>query len=390
MADLSRLDLLNLVSAVPEASGGPASPAASAPPDPRDGRLLPRVLVVDDTAQNRELAECILREHGFEVCQARSGEEALRVAPELAPDLVLLDVRMPGLDGFETCRRLREQPGFGRTPVIFMTSLGDIASRLRGFEVGGVDYLAWPFDPREVVARVSTQLAMRRLERDLERRNAELTRTQDSLRALATHLDAVREEERAQLSRDLHDDTAQLLTALRFALRAIEDDATAPPGVVDRAVSATELLDTIIEKLRGIANELRPVFHHLGLGPGLHAEARVFQERHGIPCELQLTSAIPAITPDALTTLHRITQEALTNVARHADARRVALTAGVEENAIVVRVEDDGRGFDPAAPSRPAGLGLLGMKERAERLRGTVEIRSRPGGGTVVTARLPL
>ncbi len=118
------------------------------------------ILVVDDEPDNLRLALEMLRKHGLEVLTARNGTDALRIAGRLLPDLILLDVRMPGLDGFEVCIRLRDDPATHAIPVIFVSALRDIDDKTRGFQVGGVDYVTKPFDAKELMLRVCTHMRL--------------------------------------------------------------------------------------------------------------------------------------------------------------------------------------------------------------------------------------
>ncbi len=151
------------------------------PPARRD-----RLLVVDDAPAHLKLLVRALEESGYVVQTATSGAEALASADRDPPDLVLLDVDMPGIDGFETCRRLKAQERFAATPVIFLSGFAEIEQRLAGFEAGGVDFVSKPFDIPEVRARISTHLELEHL-----RRNAELQG-----RELAVNLAKLRELER--------------------------------------------------------------------------------------------------------------------------------------------------------------------------------------------------
>jgi len=126
-----------------------------------------RILVVDDTPQNLKLVGAVLRGSGYRLSAARSGEEALMAAAAAPPDLILLDVGMPGIDGFATCARLKSHPLFADTPVIFLTAHTDSDSVVRGFAVGGVDYVAKPFRAEELLARVRTHLDLRSARRRL-------------------------------------------------------------------------------------------------------------------------------------------------------------------------------------------------------------------------------
>jgi signal transduction histidine kinase len=143
------------------------------------------VLVVDDTPTNLEVISEALTDAGYEVATAISGDRALKQIQHTLPDLILLDVQMPGVDGFETCRRLKENPDTLDVPIIFMTALSDPDSKVKGFNLGAVDYITKPFQEKEVLARVSTHLKLRSLSRELEHqvreRTAELSATIDRL-----------------------------------------------------------------------------------------------------------------------------------------------------------------------------------------------------------------
>lgn len=126
------------------------------------------VLIVDDTPTNLEVLQEVLVNANYEVLVAIDGEGAIEQVKYAKPDIILLDVMMPGIDGFETCRRLKENPETSWTPVIFMTALAETPDKVKGFDVGGVDYITKPFQHSEVLARVRTQIMLSSLQRDLE------------------------------------------------------------------------------------------------------------------------------------------------------------------------------------------------------------------------------
>ena len=135
-----------------------------------------KVLLVEDDARVAQSLRDVLGRHGFRVSVAGSGEDALRVAVRSRPSLVLLDVVMPGMDGFETCRRLKADAATSDSAVIFLSALEDTRDRVKGLEVGAVDFVSKPFQPEEVAARVHTHLTVQRLRRQLGERNAALER----------------------------------------------------------------------------------------------------------------------------------------------------------------------------------------------------------------------
>jgi signal transduction histidine kinase len=126
------------------------------------------ILIVDDSPTNLEVISVTLTQAGFEVTTALDGDRALKQVQALAPDLILLDVTMPGIDGFETCLRLKAHPSCRNVPIIFMTAIADASSKIRALEMGAVDYVTKPFQEREVLARVKTHLHLRKLTQDLE------------------------------------------------------------------------------------------------------------------------------------------------------------------------------------------------------------------------------
>jgi signal transduction histidine kinase len=229
----------------------------------------------------------------------------------------------------------------------------------------------------------------------LDSRYAQLEAAEGSIHALASRLQEVREEEKTRIARDLHDDLGQLLTAVQMELRWVEERLASPPepglaeALTDRVVEAIRLTEQAAKAVQRIAADLRPsALDSLGLGAALRQEGRRFQERTGIPCDVVLADGVPDLAGDAATTLYRVGQEALTNVARHAAASRVTVTLTASARNVSLRVADDGRGLDDI-PLGPGALGLLGMKERAAMLGGTVTFVGGAGRGTLVELTVP-
>src|SRR6185436_5968582 len=135
-----------------------------------------RILLVDDDVTNLDVLRHTLDNRGYRLFVTRSGESAIDVAGRVQPLLILLDVVMPGIDGYETCRRLKADPKTREAAVIFLSSLDDTKDKVRGLQVGAVDFVSKPFQREEVIARVHTHLTLQRLHRQLEARNEELTR----------------------------------------------------------------------------------------------------------------------------------------------------------------------------------------------------------------------
>jgi len=143
------------------------------------------ILVVDDVARNLQVLCNILAKEKYRLAVARNGKQALETAEKVTPELILLDVMMPELDGFEVCKRLRNSPGTRDIPVIFLTAKTELESIVKGFEIGAVDYVTKPFNETELLARVRTHLELKRAREELVKRNKELTEAQKKLEIAA-------------------------------------------------------------------------------------------------------------------------------------------------------------------------------------------------------------
>ena len=225
---------------------------------------------------------------------------------------------------------------------------------------------------------------------EVKRAEQELRASSEQLRNLAARLLSVREQERTRIAREIHDELGQALTAVKMDLSWLAGRLSPRNGpLLGRIRSTLQLADSTIQSVRRISTELRPSVLDLGLAAALEWQVREFQARTGIRCKLRLP-AQGAVAPNVSTALFRIFQETLTNIARHAGATRAEVALQKQPDALVLRVRDNGRGFDPANSSSSKSLGLLGMRERAAILGGWVDIFSAPGKGTRVTAWIPL
>jgi PAS domain S-box-containing protein len=225
---------------------------------------------------------------------------------------------------------------------------------------------------------------------ETKRAENELRATSDQLRNLTAHLQSVREEERARISREVHDELGQSLTAVKMDLAWLVGRLPRNNGPMLRRVRATRrLADSIIRSVRRISTELRPAVLDLGLAAAVEWQVQEFQARSGIQCKVRLLTREVVASASSIA-MFRIFQEALTNIARHAKATRTEVVLQKQRNWLVLLIRDNGRGFDQADPLHAKSLGLLGMGERAAILGGRVNISSAPRKGTTVTAWIPL
>jgi PAS domain S-box-containing protein len=227
-----------------------------------------------------------------------------------------------------------------------------------------------------------------------QRAQDELRAGAAALRALATRLADVREEERRDIARELHDQVGQALTAMTFDVAWLRGQlgGAAKPQVAARLGRMNDALHATLETTRRISASLRPpLLDELGLPAAIQAHAVEFAERTGIRCDVHVPvdGAGHALAPATAVTLFRILQEALTNVARHAGARRVTIALELGDGATTLTVTDDGKGIDAGQVAADSSLGLVGMRERALTIGGTVTISGAPGRGTTVAVTAP-
>jgi len=222
-----------------------------------------------------------------------------------------------------------------------------------------------------------------------------LERSHRQLRALAARMESLREEERRRMAREIHDDLGQMLTGLKMDLRWAEkhlerEGSKTLNPVLDKIVEAGELVDATIGSVQRIAQDLRPgVLDELGLAAALKHEAARWQTRTGIACQLSVPESSPSPPPHVATTVFRIFQEALTNVARHAGASEVHIKLREDGDHWVLEVQDNGKGLSETDLANPRSLGLVGMMERARAVGGEVTFLSGTPPGASVRLRVP-
>ncbi|MFA7618415.1 MAG: response regulator [Thiohalomonadaceae bacterium] len=361
---------------------------------PALNQAITEILIVDDTPGSLDLLNNLLSGAGYVVRAAQDGRMALRSARARPPDLMLLDIRMPHMDGYELCRLLKQDPATRDIPVIFLSALRETVDMVKGFAVGAVDYIAKPFQPDEVLARVKTHVELYQLQTQLEEKvehrteqlrhsQSELKASQARLQELTRFLQTVREDERTSIARELHDELGQALTVLRIDLSWLRRKCGDQDEMREHVDSAHALVERTIESLRRISEGLRPgMLDVLGLTAALEHLVHTFMKRYGIACEFSADKDEYDFGPGAAIAVFRLVQEALTNVSRHAEATQVDIRLQEADGNLVLVIQDNGTGFDHTAPRK--GFGLLGMEERVSMLGGTMTIDGSAGTRIVV------
>jgi len=342
-----------------------------------------KILLVDDEPKSLFALQELLSGLGQNLMIAQSGEEALRLALKNDFAVILLDVRMPGIDGFETARLIRGRERSRLTPIIFLTAEADQMNQVfRGYEVGAVDYLQKPVVPEILKSKVAVFV-------DLHRKSERLKESEDKLRRLAAHLISVREEERAHIAREIHDELGQVLTGLKMEVTWLAKRLREKP-LIEKTDSMCKLIDTTVQTVRKIATGLRPeMLDDMGLIAAVGWQAKEFQKRTGIRCRAKLPPEVK-LDIDVSTTMFRIFQEILTYVARHSRATRVDMELTIAEDKVALEVVDNGVGIADSDLNGKKSLGLLGMHERALLFGGEVKITGTPGHGTRVSVNIPI
>jgi PAS domain S-box-containing protein len=218
----------------------------------------------------------------------------------------------------------------------------------------------------------------------------ERVRAQEDLAAFAKQASAIREQEKSRVARELHDELAQSLTAIKMDTIWLKENMNGDAlAAAAKVADMLKMIDGAVASTRRIASDLRPlVLDDLGLMPAIEWLAHNFQQRSGVPCHVEADEDFELGEPYA-TAVFRIIQESLMNVAKHARARRVDVLVQPVEGGLRLKVRDDGVGFDPKAARKEGSLGLAGVRERAQLLKGEAVVHSSPGQGTTIDAFIP-
>jgi signal transduction histidine kinase len=357
------------------------------------------ILIVDDDRASIVAMQEILASLGARLVAASSGEEALRCVLEDDFAAILMDVKMPGIDGFTTARMIRERKRSRYTPIIFLTAEAgaDLTPMFRGYQAGAVDYMQKPVIPEVVRSKLAVFVGLHDMNRMLSAELAEralteqrLRSSEENLRALAAHLQSVREEERIHIAREIHDELGQALTGLKFDIGTLAKSACRDdPETSDKIQGVSGNIDRIINSVRRIASGLRPeVLDEIGLSAAIEWQAREFQRRTGIRCTVDIEPGFSDPDKERSTALFRIFQELLTNVARHANATRVSASLA-DDDALALVVDDNGRGVRSEELEGNRSLGFLGLRERVLAFGGSIDVRGEEGRGTKVSVSIP-
>jgi len=346
------------------------------------------ILMVDDQPAKLLSYEAILAELGENLVKANSGKEGLELLLKHDVAVVLMDVSMPELDGFELADMIRQHPRFQNVAIIFISAvhLTDL-DRLRGYQRGAVDYISVPVNPELLRAKVSVFAELHRKTKQLEALN-------DELRRLSSSMIAAQDDERRRLARDLHDGLGQDLAAAKMILEGI-DPGNGPAAATGSSVAdACTIIDRALQQVRSVSYLMHPpLLDEVGLQPALQWYVDGLAKRSGIAISLELRPhEFPRMSPEIERTIFRVVQEALTNVYRHSGAHQAWVTVGREDGRVISTICDNGTGVsDRVVDFQPEsiGVGIAGMKQRVKEMGGFLTL-SNTGSGSMLEAVIPI
>ncbi len=352
-----------------------------------------RILHLEDDPLDAEFIRSTLEEEGIDcdILRVETRDDFTAAIDRSEFDILFSDYLLPGFDGLSALAIAKEK--CPNVPFIFISGNMGEELAINTLTSGATDYVM-----KNRLSRLipSVCRALQEATDRAERRTAvaDLKKSHEQLRQLAAHLQSVREEERKNIAREIHDELGQSLTALKMDLSRITAKLSNHPGndsTVGQLNAAVGLVSSTIGTVKQICTNLRPpLLDHLGVGAAIEWQAEEFQRRSGVTCEVAVASDVFTIDMDIATALFRIFQEALTNVLKHSQATRVEANLKEEAGKIVLQIHDNGVGIAEEQMSKRKSFGLLGMRERLYPLDGTISITGKKQGGTTLTVIIPI
>lgn len=387
-----------------------------------------RVLVLSATSKDFELTREILQRAGIDSVQCSNLDDLCAEIREGVGAVLVVEEILADAEGGELARYIAEQPSWSDLPLLVIARAGADSTRIAEAmdRLGNVTVLERPIRIVALVSAVRSALRARsrqyqvrddaqaleaakdELEERVRDRTAELRETNSTLEQkmleteaaeqrahiLLRELVTAQETERARIARDLHDELGQQLTSLRLHLSQIGRDLSTNSKAREALLATEHEAQKIDSKVSFLSWMIRPTtIEELGLAQALRGYVREWGRNFDIAAEFRAgRSPRRRLLPEIEVNVYRIAQECLNNVAKYANATSVAVLMSINDKELTLIVEDDGVGFDAAAVDRPAsdgGLGIRGMRERANLLQGNFQIESTPSGGTTVYVRIP-
>ncbi len=368
------------------------------------------ILIIEDEAELRKVFRQILQFEGFTVLEAGDGRAGLEAARAHIPDLILCDVLMPEMNGYQTSEALRKDPRTAQIPIIITSALAHTEAIVEGLLFAD-EYVTKPINLIELKARIHSILRLKQARDALSELNENLTlrvrdgtnrlrtknrrlvrevrrrrKSEQEVEELSGRLIQIREEEYSTLAREIHDDVGQSLFALKLLCQTLFATEELLPSGKKEIIAR---LGEVVEKVRGLSRSISPVgYPGLGMETAITKLAASMQSPAGPKFQVDLSGLDMALPDGWDINVYRIAQEALSNVVRHSRARMVRVYAqSLPSGGALLCICDDGIGFDPAGPRE--GIGLKIMEKRCTLFHGRMRIRSTIGEGTELQIEIP-
>lgn len=354
----------------------------------------PSILVVDDTVENLRLLVGILGERGYEARPVTNGPDALVAAEHEPPDLILLDVTMPGMNGFEVCRALKSREALKDIPVIFLTALTDVQDKITGFAAGGVDFITKPFHVEEVVARVATQVGLRRARQ-------ELAESLDNLRVL----EKLRDELVHMILHDMRGLLTVVISYLDLARPSLNGEVAADVAEAENAARAVVRMANTVLDVSRLEEGKMPVKLKPTDVTVLAAEAAHTFGALDITRTVRCTTSGPVMANCDADLVRRVIENLVSNAVKHTrSGGDVTVEARLEGGRVRVAVQDNGAGVPEevrahlfekfaaagkASKFHSAGLGLAFCRLAVEAHGGTIGVEPATPRGSIFSFSIP-
>ncbi|NJR22400.1 MAG: hybrid sensor histidine kinase/response regulator [Richelia sp. CSU_2_1] len=386
------------------------------------------ILIVDDNQTNLDVLFELLRNYGFKVLVALDGESAIEQIEYIHPDLILLDIMMPGIDGFETCRRLKAEPQTQDIPIIFMSALSDTLDKVKGFQTGAVDYITKPFQHEEVLSRIETHLTIRSLQKKLEEKNAELAHLNQNLERLVEQktkqlIDQEKTAIVGRLTQGMVHNLKSPLQVIQTSIDLIDTRATKinedslikyTKYIMQAVAKINQIMDTLMMKSR---KEQKQDLQLVNINDLVQREIQLLDGNLYFKNKIRKKYFFDN-NIESLPLMYSYISQVFYNLINNAmdsmwdkKVRELTIVTRQDESKIYMDIADTGCGiapedlsklFDPFYTSKPAkgeenkegeptgtGLGLYTCIELLKPFNGEIAISSNPGKGSVFTVVLP-
>lgn len=353
----------------------------------------PLIIVADDHRSTRRMIQHILEPDGYRLLEAENGQAALDLFLAEKPDLILMDIVMPEMDGLQSCRLIKQSAGGEHTPILMFTASTEGREMEQSYQAGAADFINKPLNADELRHRTYRLLHLRKLELERVAAEKQLTENYEEIRRLSRRVLHAYEEERLRLARELHDELGMSLSTIKLNLQLLKKSIPEKETALhEKCMDLITLSNSTVAQMRSKAAFMRPPsLNDLGLLAALESMVTDLSKNTGLTGKLKFSGNFDQLSPEIEITLYRCVQEAFTNIVKHAKAKTALVELKRGNNNITVAINDDGVGLPAELKQENSKhLGIQGMQERVALLGGEFATTSAPGKGTTILIKIPL